>query len=37
MMLRISGDSLDQEALEGWLTRLDLTAVYLQAQTYSPS
>ena len=36
MMLRISGDTLDQVALEGWLTRLDLAAVYLQAQEYSP-
>lgn len=37
MMLRISGDTLDRQALEGWLTRLDLAAVYLQAQKYSPN
>jgi Nucleotidyl transferase AbiEii toxin, Type IV TA system len=36
MMLRISGDSLDREALEGWLRRLDLGGVYLQARRYSP-
>lgn len=37
MMLRISGDTLDREALEGWLTRLDLAAVYLLAQRYQPN
>jgi hypothetical protein len=36
MMLRISGDILDREALEGWLARLELAGVYLQAQKYSP-
>jgi hypothetical protein len=36
MMLRISGDMLDQEALEDWLTRLDLAGSYTQAQRYSP-
>lgn len=37
MMLRISGDMLDERALEGWLSRLDLTGLYLQAQRYTPS
>jgi hypothetical protein len=36
MMLRISGDTLDQERLEGWLSRLDLADTYLQAHRYSP-
>lgn len=37
MMLRISGDLLDESALEDWLARLDLAGVYLQARRYSPS
>lgn len=36
MMLRISGDTVDQEAFEIWLTRLDLAGTYLQARRYSP-
>lgn len=37
MMLRISGDALDRDALETWLSRLDLAGVYLLAERYSPA
>lgn len=36
MMLRISGELLDEDALRGWLSRLDLAGTYLEAQRYSP-
>ena len=37
MMLRISGDMLDRDALATWLSRLDLAGVYLLAERYSPA
>lgn len=37
MMLRISGDTLDRDALATWLSRLDLAGVYLLAERYSPA
>lgn len=35
MMLRISGEKVDQESLTAWLSRLDLTDIYARAQRYS--
>jgi len=37
MMLRISGDLLNEPALQIWLSRLNLAGPYLHAQRYSPS
>jgi len=37
MMLRISGDTLDRDALATWRSRLDLAGVYLLAERYSPA
>jgi len=34
MMLRISGDSVDQLALERWIDELDLRAAIQKAQRY---
>lgn len=36
MMLRISGDLLDQDALDEWLGRLSLTETYQRARGYAP-
>jgi hypothetical protein len=36
MMLRISGDILDVDALRGWLSRLDLEGVFQRARRYEP-
>jgi hypothetical protein len=35
MMLRISGDMLDRDALGGWLSRLELTEVFARAERYT--
>lgn len=37
MMLRISGDTLDRDALATWLSRLDLARVSLLAERYPPA
>lgn len=37
MMLRISGDTLDSDAMGTWLSRLHLEEVYLRAERYSPT
>lgn len=37
MMLRISGDRVDQEALESWLARLDLVDLYARARDLPPT
>ncbi|HSW28590.1 MAG TPA: nucleotidyl transferase AbiEii/AbiGii toxin family protein [Longimicrobiales bacterium] len=37
MMLRISGDMLDRDALATWLSRLDLAGVFLVAERYTPA
>jgi len=34
MMLRVSGNILDRDALDGWLSRLDLAGLYEQARRY---
>ena len=36
MMLRISGDLVDSDAMEGWLAELNLRDVYVEAQRFEP-
>ena len=37
MMVRISGDIMDKDALQGWLSTLGLEDVFLLAQRYEPT